>query len=278
MNKKRIIISFIVLLVIINIVLITPLGKSITAFVVDKVNEGVIFVRTQSENIGDYFNSVKKANKEARILKQEKSNQQTQIDNLAGQNDVLSADNKALQAQLNGNNQTITMMNSYGINTQVINGVIVNRNINQWNNVVNVKIEDVSRIHVGLPVINNGVLVGFVKSVNGNNIDVQLLSLANKTLNIPVMVINNNQEINCIIRSYNPDTNEFLIETLNSGELLNENSSVYTNGYQPNVAKGILVGTIVGPQANNETGQTLYRIKAPINFGNVRYVGVVVNA
>ena len=278
MKRKKLIISIIVSLVFLNILLVTPFGKRLTAMCINQFNNGVSFVIDKFNDVSSYFKSVSRANKNAALLEQEKAIQDQQLNDLQSEIDALNSDNEALRRQLVGNEQTVASTSAYGVNTSVINGRIINRNVNQWNDRVTVSFDDMTNVVDGAPIINEGILVGFVVSVNGQDADVQLLSLENTNLNIPIMVIDNGREINCIIRRYQASTNEFLIEPLSETDLINNGANVYTNGFQASVAKGIKVGSISGPVQNDETGQNLYRVKVPIQFSNVRYLGVVVNA
>ena len=187
-------------------------------------------------------------------------------------------ENEALKQQLSGNQELLNSIFSYNQNAKIINGQIVNRNINQWNNTatINVGSKD-GAIVEGQAIVNNGYLIGFVSKVNESTSEIQLLTIENKQLNTPLMAVSGNQEINSILVGYDASKNEYSMKVLDQSKRLNVGDRVLTNGYQSGVAKGIRLGTISNLEVNNDTGEIIYKIKLPTSITDARYIGVVVN-
>lgn len=279
LNKyKKIIISIIITLIVINIILITPLGKTLTVYTINATNTVTGFIKNTYNNISGYFINNYNSNKEKELTKQANNSLENQLRDQESSNAQLTSENEALKQQLSGNQELLNSIFSYNQNSNIINGQIINRNINQWNNTatINVGSKD-GAITEGQAIVNNGYLIGFVSKVNESTSDIQLLTIENKQLNIPLMAISGNQEINSILVGYDVSKNEYSMKVLDQSKRLNVGDRVLTNGYQAGVAKGIRLGTISNLEVNNNTGEIIYKIKLPTSITDARYIGVVVN-
>ena len=279
LNKyKKIIISIIITLIVINIILITPLGKTLTVYTINTTNGVTGFITNTYNNISGYFINNYNSNKEKELTQQANNSLENQLRDQESNNAQLTSENEALKQQLSGNQELLNSIFSYNQNAKIINGQIVNRNINQWNNTatINVGSKD-GAIVEGQAIVNNGYLIGFVSKVNESTSEIQLLTIENKQLNTPLMAISGNQEINSILVGYDVSKNEYSMKVLDQSKRLNVGDRVLTNGYQSGVAKGIRLGTISNLEVNNDTGEIIYKIKLPTSITDARYIGVVVN-
>ena len=279
LNKyKKIIISIIITLIVINIILITPLGKTLTVYTINTTNGVTGFITNTYNNISGYFINNYNSNKEKELTQQANNSLENQLRDQESNNAQLTSENEALKQQLSGNQELLNSIFSYNQNAKIINGQIVNRNINQWNNTatINVGSKD-GAIAEGQAIVNNGYLIGFVSKVNESTSEIQLLTIENKQLNTPLMAVSGNQEINSILVGYDVSKNEYSMKVLDQSKRLNVGDRVLTNGYQSGVAKGIRLGTISNLEVNNDTGEIIYKIKLPTSITDARYIGVVVN-
>ena len=279
LNKyKKIIISIIITLIVINIILITPLGKTLTVYTINTTNGVTGFITNTYSNISGYFINNYNSNKEKELTQQANNSLENQLRDQESNNAQLTSENEALKQQLSGNQELLNSIFSYNQNAKIINGQIVNRNINQWNNTatINVGSKD-GAIVEGQAIVNNGYLIGFVSKVNESTSEIQLLTIENKQLNTPLMAVSGNQEINSILVGYDASKNEYSMKVLDQSKRLNVGDRVLTNGYQSGVAKGIRLGTISNLEVNNDTGEIIYKIKLPTSITDARYIGVVVN-
>ncbi len=279
LNKyKKIIISIIITLIVINIILITPLGKTLTVYTINTTNGVTGFITNTYSNISGYFINNYNSNKEKELTQQANNSLENQLRDQESNNAQLTSENEALKQQLSGNQELLNSIFSYNQNAKIINGQIVNRNINQWNNTatINVGSKD-GAIAEGQAIVNNGYLIGFVSKVNESTSEIQLLTIENKQLNTPLMAVSGNQEINSILVGYDASKNEYSMKVLDQSKRLNVGDRVLTNGYQSGVAKGIRLGTISNLEVNNDTGEIIYKIKLPTSITDARYIGVVVN-
>lgn len=279
LNKyKKIIISIIITLIVINIILITPLGKTLTVYTINTTNGVTGFITNTYNNISGYFINNYNSNKEKELTQQANNSLENQLKDQESNNAQLTSENEALKQQLSGNQELLNSIFSYNQNAKIINGQIVNRNINQWNNTatINVGSKD-GAIAEGQAIVNNGYLIGFVSKVNESTSEIQLLTIENKQLNTPLMAVSGNQEINSILVGYDVSKNEYSMKVLDQSKRLNVGDRVLTNGYQSGVAKGIRLGTISNLEVNNDTGEIIYKIKLPTSITDARYIGVVVN-
>lgn len=275
MKKKKIIISIIVSLLIVNIVLITPIGKTITTYGIDMINTIKINVESSFKSIGSYFINNQKVSNENSTLIIDNNVKNQKIEELTNENNIIKSDNQNLLNQLNGNTNVSTSIHNFSANSKIINGEIIARNVNAWNQSATINLGSSQGIEVGEPIINNGSLIGFVINVNENDAEIQLLSIQNKDLNIPIMVVSGDQQINGIIQSYDAGSQELIIQPIDSSQNLNIGDKVYTNGYQKNVVKGIPVGTI---NKINNGGNVTYQVKLGTSITEAQLIGVVTNA
>ena len=279
LNKyKKIIISIIITLIVINIILITPLGKTLTVYTINTTNGVTGFITNTYNNISGYFINNYNSNKEKELTQQANNSLENQLRDQESNNAQLTSENEALKQQLSGNQELLNSIFSYNQNAKIINGQIVNRNINQWNNTATINIGSKDgAIAEGQAIVNNGYLIGFVSKVNESTSEIQLLTIENKQLNTPLMAVSGNQEINSILVGYDVSKNEYSMKVLDQSKRLNVGDRVLTNGYQSGVAKGIRLGTISNLEVNNDTGEIIYKIKLPTSITDARYIGVVVN-
>ena len=279
LNKyKKIIISIIITLIVINIILITPLGKTLTVYTINTTNGVTGFITNTYNNISGYFINNYNSNKEKELTQQANNSLENQLKDQESNNAQLTSENEALKQQLSGNQELLNSIFSYNQNAKIINGQIVNRNINQWNNTATINIGSKDgAIAEGQAIVNNGYLIGFVSKVNESTSEIQLLTIENKQLNTPLMAVSGNQEINSILVGYDVSKNEYSMKVLDQSKRLNVGDRVLTNGYQSGVAKGIRLGTISNLEVNNDTGEIIYKIKLPTSITDARYIGVVVN-
>ncbi len=277
MKKYRVIIIIILSLIILNIILITPLGRSITTSCINTINSGLSFVKNQFNNVGEYFINNKKTSEENKRLEKENEALKNQIANIMSENNIIKNDNKQLQEFLDGNKQISAEAKNFNTNLKISNTTIISRNINTWNQEAIINGGKNQNYKVGQAVVNNGYLIGFINDVYDNISKVELLNVASKELNIPIMVCDNDKNINGIIKYYDETNNTFLIEILNLQDKITIGDIVYTNGYQNEVPIGIKLGSVEKVIPNNQTGTILYSVKGNQNIANIKEIGVISN-
>lgn len=274
--KKKVILIIITILLIINIIIITPIGKTLTINVVNVFDAIQRNVTGGINQVKDYLINNKESSKENEILTNDNNSLTNKITDLENSNTILVAENEQQKNLLEGNTQISESIKTYGTNSKIINGQIIVRNINSWNNTATINLGEIHGINkVGLAVVINGKLAGFVNNFSKNNSEISLITNDNVELNIPVMAIVDNKEINGIISNYDSSTNELNFIPLNSLDLINIGSPVFTNGFQENVCKGIPIGSITNVE--NQGGPIVYKIKLDSTISNNNLIGVVTN-
>ena len=262
--KKKILIIVISLLFI-NILLITPIGTTITVNTIGVFNNVYNYSKQQIENFTQYFID----NKENQTLIEEyKINNQKLLEELEyykNQNAILKTENNELKNNLNINDN----------NYKIINGKIIKKDNFELNDTATINLGTNNGVMNGMPIIANGILIGIVNDVNETQATIKYLS--NYTNGkISMMCIENEIIKNVVLTGYNSENNELIVKTIDSSTL-NVGENLYTGQFDPMIPKGIKIGVVKEKKINNDTNEIEYIIDPTINYYNVEYIGVINN-
>ena len=262
--KKKILILVISLLVL-NILLITPIGTTLTVNTIGVFNNVYNYSKEKIEEFNKYFIDNKNSQKE---LEEYKINNQKLLEELEyykNQNILLKNENQDLKNNLNLNDN----------NYQIVNGKIIKKNNFELNDKGIINLGTNNGINKGMPVVANGILIGIVSDVEENQAHINYIS---NYINgkISMMAIENDQTKNVILTGYNSEKNELIVRTIDSS-MLNVGETIYTGQFDPMIPKGIKIGTVKEKKINNETNEIEYIIDPTINYYNVEYIGVIIN-
>lgn len=159
---------------------------------------------------------------------------------------------------------------------KLINGSVVTRSIEQWDNAVTLNIGSKDGVAVGDGVITEYGIVGRVIEVNENTSSVNLIAANNDNSKVAVRIeVSSGQYVQGILDSYDSNTNIFTINLLEQSSKITAELPVTTSGIGGVYSAGLPVG-IVDRVENiaDGMGMVVYA-KSYVNFADIRYVSVV---
>lgn len=281
MNRRvvRNLIIIIIILIIANLAMFSGFGRNL----IYQANE---FINVVSNQISEKISSLKVDTRTTEEIQAEnqimKSNTQALEKKVAQQEaeiDILGAENTELNAAINGKNQLSSDLKAYNNGTsnyEIIDGEVVVRNINDWNNKATINLGSDDGIETGDVVTYNGKYFGTVEEVFPDYSNVKLITSENQVLNVPAMAISQSQEYNGIIKTYSSETNTLVFESYTPVELT-VGTKIYTNGYQENVPKGVMIGTITEVVSDDKSMKTIYKVTPADDLYNAREIQVILN-
>jgi rod shape-determining protein MreC len=282
MNRRVVknLIIIIIILIIANLAMFSGFGRNL----IYQANE---FINVASNKISETINNIQVDNRSTEEIKAEnqimKSNTQSlekKVTQQEGQIEILAAENAELSAAINGKNQLSSDLKAYNNGTstyEIIDGEVVVRNINDWNNKATINRGSNDGVEVGDVVTYNGKYFGSVEEVFPDYSNVKLITSENQVLNVPAMAIMQNSEYNGIIKTYDSETNTLVFESYTPGVELTVGTKIYTNGYEENVPKGVMIGTITEVVSDDSSMKTIYKVTPAEDLYNAREIQVILN-
>ena len=124
-------------------------------------------------------------------------------------------------------------------------------------------------------VITKDNLIGKIIKVNNNDSIVKLITNKDIYSMLSVQINMKDKYIYGILKSYDENSNSFLIEGIDENVNIEINSNVTTTGLGL-YPSGVLIGRVVRIQKDNFDLSSIVKVEPYINFDNIRYVGVLV--
>ncbi|MGL5021455.1 MAG: rod shape-determining protein MreC [Mycoplasmatales bacterium] len=282
MNKRlvRNLIILIVILVIANIAIFSGIGKN-TVYKISEVISGITsFVTDSVENIKDNNKNKEELASENAMIKSNMIISEKKIEDQNAEITNLITENENLKASILGNaelTRDLSFYNNGRTNYSMVDAQIIIRNINDWNNKATINVGANEGLKAGNVVVYNGKYFGIVEEVLEDYATIKLSTSENIMLNIPSMANMQNKEYNGLIKSYDSKTNIFKFESFTPEQELTIGNKIYTNGYQQGVPKGILIGTILKVNKNDNSMKITYEVKPFEDLYNARQVQVIIN-
>jgi rod shape-determining protein MreC len=282
MNRRVVknLIIIIIILIIANLAMFSGFGRNL----IYQANE---FINAVSNQISETINGLQvdtrtteEIQAENQIMKSNTQSLEKKVTQQEAQIDILAAENAELNAAINGKNQLSSDLKAYNngtTNYEIIDGEVVVRNINDWNNKATINLGSNEGVETGDVVTYNGKYFGTVEEVFPDYSNVKLITSENQVLNVPAMAIMQSNEYNGIIKTYSSETNTLVFESYTPGVELTVGTKIYTNGYQENVPKGVMIGTITEVDSDDKSMKTIYKVTPAEDLYNAREIQVILN-
>ncbi len=280
--NKRILKNIIILVVIlfsVNIFLLFDSGKNTLNVINEVVSDITISTRTGINNIQEKFKSQDDLRVENSILL-------NNLDVVNRKNNILTSEKDSLinllnelEASIKANEILKRNLDKLGTgdNYELIDGRVILRNISDWNNKATINLGANDGVKVGQLVIYDGVYFGVLEKVDAEYSEVKLATSENIKTNIPSMAYEDEKECNGIIESYDADKNEYIYSSFINEKELSVGTKIYTNGYQENTPKGVLIGTIKEIKKDDATLEIKYIVAPDAELINARFIQVITN-
>ncbi|QIK57410.1 rod shape-determining protein MreC [Erysipelothrix sp. HDW6A] len=158
----------------------------------------------------------------------------------------------------------------------LINGSVVTRSIEQWDNAVTLNIGSNDGVNVGDGVISEYGIVGRVIEVTDNTSSVNLISANNDNSKVAVrMEISSGNFVQGILDHYDSNTNVFTVNLLEQSSQIVSEVPVTTSGIGGVYSAGLPVGFVDRVEnIADGMGMVVY-VKSYVNYSDIRYVSVV---
>lgn len=214
------------------------------------------FVNSAQENVSDLLNTYN----ENKRLKAQLSN----VIDKSNQLTVLQKENESLKNEIGALNSS---------KKNVIGNVIVRSSVS-WFESLRVEVSNSDSLSKNMLVSSKGGLIGSVKSVDGNSVNVKLLTNGSK-MNLPVKLMASSGEIFGILKSYQSTDNTFLMSELNSSDAVNVGDLVVTSGLDGVSASDIPVGKVVKVVDSKDSLERKVYIEPIADFSKISYVTII---
>lgn len=269
MYKKKktgiigIIITIIILILIviisnINIENFSQIGGALGSFVMP-VQNGITYIKNKISGNNTFFADMATLKEENKKLKEKNSELEKSLREL----EIIKSENETLKEYVN-------LKDKYTEYT-TIPGYVINKNTNNYSNIIVINIGENDGVQVGMPVIADEGLVGHVISVTSSTAKVQtLLDTSSAVSSVvgaardSVVVKGNLENQNMLKATYIPTTATLL-----------EGDKVETSGLGGIYPKGITIGTIKQVIDTKNLTNRYALIEPAVNFNKLETVLVI---
>ena len=120
-------------------------------------------------------------------------------------------------------------------------------------------------------------MVGKVTSVTEVSATVQLLTTENPVSDLPVQIMNGDQNIYGLLKRYDVESKCYEVTLLSDVDKLEDNAKVITSGLggDQKAPKGIYIGTAEVIDVSNDGTTKTLKVKPAEDFSDLSYVSVV---
>lgn len=183
---------------------------------------------------------------------------------LSDENNELKKEITELKEQLN--------LNTLLADKKIINGTIINRNLEYWYDSMSVDKGSNDGVNKGMGVLYKGILVGEVTNVSYNNSTIRLLTNNEVNRKISVKIIVNGKEIYGLLVGY--ENGKYKIEGISDMDDIPNDSVVMTTGLGE-IASGISIGKVSGVIKDNFGLAKIVEVSPLIEMDDITYVMLV---
>ena len=181
--------------------------------------------------------------------------------------------NKELQYQINILKDTLQLNNTLNDSIKT-NAIIINRDLNIWNDAITLNKGIKDEIEVGDPVVINNGLVGKIISVSNYNSTVRLLTSAASS-KISVKIETNGDYAYGLITRYDEKNKIYHLEGISETVDINIDSVVTTTGIGDNFPSGIVVGNVKNITTDSYDLAKLIEVTPSVNFDSLSIVTIL---
>lgn len=272
MNKhnKRIIVVTVILVIFSIVTLLTSRQPSPieTIFKDTIANIEYYLIKAPIQYVSGLFNEYT----ELKDVYEENEKLKRQLDDLAKE----SATNEVLTSELNQLKE-ITQIDYLPTDYNVQYTKIIARDGESWNNEVVIDKGSIAGIKEGMAVVGAKGMIGTVTQVSEISSTVSLLSSENAKSQLPVMIIDGENEYYGLLNRYDLKTKSYRVTLLSDLEKISENAKVVTSGLGGvgKSPKGILIGTVKDYSIGDEATESICTVTPSADFNSLNYVAVV---
>lgn len=157
-----------------------------------------------------------------------------------------------------------------------INANVIDKDSENFNNTLLINKGSHDGIKLNMPVITAEGLIGQITSLESNSSVVTLLTSTHGSNQFALKVqINENESVEAILDSYNPDTQQYEVRLLDLTKKVSPKMKVVTSGMGEIIPSGLLVGEIESIEESSATLSVVLHVNPAGSFSNINVVMVV---
>lgn len=211
------------------------------------------------------FASLKDVYEENAILKQKLDSYASVVAN----SDVLSNELKRLQDILD--------IEHLPTDYKVKKTSVISRPVVSWNSEIIIGAGSLGGVEKDMAVVSSKGMIGIVTSTTEVSATVSLLTSEKRANQIPVQIINGDQNVYGLLDKYDVATGTYEVTLLSDIDKLEENANVYTSGLggDGKCPMGILIGTAKKISLKEDGTTSKLYVTPAADFNDLGYVAVV---
>lgn len=217
---------------------------------------------------GNFFNSFNNKDYNDLLLENENLKKELEIYKIY-ENENEELENQILKLK------EVTKVNSALSDSSYINGSVVNRDFDYWQEKLIIDIGANDGVSSNMAVVSDGGLVGITDDVSGSNSSVLLLCNKGFPINISVKIKIDSGYVYGILNNYDSGTNYFEVVGVVENVVIPAGSKVVTTGLGNIFPSGILVGYVTDVSTDNFDLSKVVNVKSSVDFNDISYVTVV---
>lgn len=152
------------------------------------------------------------------------------------------------------------------------NAVVVNRNLNYWNDTITIDKGEHDGVVIGMPAVVGTGLIGKVISTSTFNSTVRLITATDVVEKISVKIQTEDGYVYGILSKYDNETKTHIIEGVSLTDKIKNGSIVTTTGMGDIFPAGIMIGEITGVRTDTFDLSNVLEMKSKVDFDSINYV------
>ena len=154
---------------------------------------------------------------------------------------------------------------------------VIARDASSWTNEITIDLGSMAGVSKDMVVVASKGMVGKVTSVTEVSATVQLLTTEKPISDLPVQIINGDQNIYGLLKRYDVESKCYEVTLLSNIDKLEDNAKVITSGLggDQKAPKGIYIGTFEGLDSSRDGTTKTLKVKPAEDFSDLSYVSVV---
>lgn len=181
--------------------------------------------------------------------------------------------NKELEYQIKELKELLELNNTLN-DMAKINAVIINRDLNLWNDTITLNKGSKDNVEVGDAVVVNSGLIGKVISISNYNSVVRLLT-SEASNKISVKIETGEDYAYGLITSYDEKNNIYHLEGISETIEIDKDAIVTTTGIGDNFPSGIVIGKVKNVSTDHYDLAKLIEVTPSVNFDSLSIVTIL---
>ena len=171
----------------------------------------------------------------------------------------------------------ITKLDHLPTEYNVKTATVIARDASSWTNEITIDLGIMAGVSKDMVVVASKGMVGKVTSVTEVSATVQLLTTEKPISDLPVQIINGDQNIYGLLKRYDVESKCYEVTLLSNIDKLEDNAKVITSGLggDQKAPKGIYIGTFEGLDSSRDGTTKTLKVKPAEDFSDLSYVSVV---